>query len=120
MENKQKEVLEKIEKIKDMIYEDISEKTPLKFMKKEFGESWESLCKNLAYSNEYFKRIGENKLAVNNFNKRKRFFTLKNGCLDDEQKERTLKIIKIFIDKNRCRVTSKSFKTSWFFVSSYF
>ena len=80
-----------MEKLKDIIYEDLSENTPFKLMKNEFGESWRSSCKKVVNPKEHMKRIEDYTLPVNN-SKRRFFSTLENGYPDCEEAERTFKI----------------------------
>ena len=52
-----KEFRDKIECLKDVIHEVLSENTFLNITKIEFGENWRLSCKMLAYPYEIFKKL---------------------------------------------------------------
>ena len=62
-------------------------------MKKEFPDKWQYLNKKLAYPYEYFNNIDDYKKSVDNSKKEDFFSKLKNKCPDDEEIERTKKLL---------------------------
>ena len=68
----------------------------LKILKTGFPDKWNYLTKKLAYPNEFFKSIEDYQKPVDNL-KREHFFSeSQNKCPDDEEMERTKKIIERF------------------------
>ena len=65
-------------------------------LKKEFPDKWQYLNKKLAYPYEYFNSFDDYKKPVYNLKKEDFFSKLKNKCPDDEEIQRTKKIIEIF------------------------
>ena len=70
--------------MKDFLYEDSPENTPLIFMKTEFDKTWRVFCKKAVYPYEKFRKIQIYELTVNTFKKEDLFSTIKNGYPDDE------------------------------------
>ena len=70
-----------------------------KILKKEFPDKWQFLNKKLAYSYQYFNSIDDYQKPVDSFKKEDFFSKLKHKCPDDEEKERTEEIIKLFDSK---------------------
>ena len=66
----------------------------LKILKTGFPNKWKNLTKKLAYPYEYFNSIDDYRKPVDNLKKEYFFSKLKNRCPDDEEIERTKKIIK--------------------------
>ena len=77
----------------------------LKILKTGFPDKWKFLTKKLAYPYEYFNSIDDYQKPVDNLKKEDFFSKLKNKCPDDEEIERTKKIIERFNIKNREELT---------------
>ena len=71
----------------------------LKILKTGFLDKWKFSTKKLAYPYEYFCSIGDYQKPVNNLKKEDFFSKLKNKCPDDEEVERTKKLLKYLILK---------------------
>ena len=71
-----------------------------KILKKEFPDKWQYLNKQLAYPYQYFNSIDDFKKPVDNLKKKDFFSKLKNKCPEDDEIERTKKIITSFDNKN--------------------
>ena len=72
----------------------------LKLLKTEFHDKWKYSTKKLAYPYEFFNCIEDYQMPVNNIKKEDFFSNLKNKCPDDEEREGTEEIIKVFNFKN--------------------
>ena len=70
-----------------------------KLLKKEFPDKWKYLTKKLAYPYEFFNCIEDYQKPVNNLKKEDFFSKLNNKCPDDEEIERTKKLLKYLILK---------------------
>ena len=70
-----------------------------KFLKQEFPDKWQYLNKKLAFPNQYFNSIDDYQKPVDNLKREDIFRKLKNKCPDDEEIQRTKKIIKMFDTK---------------------
>ena len=68
----------------------------LKILKTGFPDKWKYLTKKLAYPYEFFNCIEDYQKPVDNLKKEDFFSNLKHKCPDDEEKERTKEIIKMF------------------------
>ena len=71
-----------------------------KILRKEFPDKWQYLNNKLAYPYQNFNCIDNYQKPVDNFKKEDFFSNLKNKCPDDEEIERTKKIIRLFDIKN--------------------
>ena len=69
-------------------------------MKKEFPVNWNRLNKKVAYPYEYFKSLEDYELPICTVTKEDYLSKLKNDYPDEEEIERTSKIIQIFKIKN--------------------
>ena len=70
-----------------------------KILKKEFPDNWKYLNKKLAYPNEFFKSIDDYKKPVNNLIKEDFFSKSKNDYPNDNEIERTKKLLNCSILK---------------------
>ena len=66
----------------------------LKILKTEFPDKWKYLTKKLAYPYEYFSSIEDYKKPVDNLKNKNFFSKIKTKCPDDNEIDRTRKIIK--------------------------
>ena len=71
-----------------------------KILKIEVPDKWQYLNKKLAYPYQYCNSIDDYQKPVDNLKKEDFFSKLKNKCPDDDEIERTKKIIKLFDIKN--------------------
>ena len=94
----------------DKLVENLDE-DDFKILKKKFPDKWQYLNKNLAYSYEYFNSIEDYQKPVDNLKKGDFFSKLKNDYRDDEEKERTKQIIKLFNIKSEKELTKLYFKS---------
>ena len=92
----------------------------LKILKKEFPDKWKYLTKKLAYPYEFFNCIEDYQKPVYNLKKEDFFSKLKNGYPDDEEIERTKKIIKIFDIKNGEELTEIYLKSDVLLLACVF
>ena len=92
----------------------------LKILKTGFPDKWKFLTKQLAYPYEYFRSIDDYQRPVNNLKKEDVFSKLKNKCPDDEEKERTNKVIKIFDIKNGEELTEIYLKSDVLLLACVF
>ena len=64
-----------------------------KILKKEFSDKWQYLNKKLANAYQYFNSINDYRKPVYNLNKEDFFSKLKNECPEDDEIERTKKLL---------------------------
>ena len=92
----------------------------LKILKTGFPDKWKKLTKELAYPYEFFNCIENYQKPVDNLKKEDFFSKLKNKCPDDEEKERTKEIIKIFDIKNGEELTKIYLKSDVLLLACVF
>ena len=92
----------------------------LKILKTGFPEKWNFLTKKLAYPYEFFNCIEDYQKPVDNLTKEDFFSKLKNKCPDDEEIERTNKIIKIFDNKKGEELTEIHLKSDVLLLACVF
>ena len=127
------EILEKYKTIKDLKrdypdkIENLEEallnymgQNDLKLLKTGFPDKWKYLTKKLAHPDEYFNSIDDYQKPVGNLKKEDFFSKLKNRRPDDEEKERTMDIIKRFNNKNGEELTEKYFKSDVLLLACMF
>ena len=76
--------------------------------------------KKLAYPYEYFKSLKDYDTPINNLSKEDYFSKLKNGYPDDEEIERTDKIIETFNIKNGKELTKLYLKSDVILLTDIF
>ena len=86
----------------------------------EFPNNWSLLNKALAYPYKYFKRVEDYTLPVNNSKKEDFFSTLKNGYLNDEERERIYKLIRTFTIKSGIELTQLYLKSDGILLVGFF
>ena len=91
-----------------------------KILKKEFPINWELLNKKLAYPYEYFKNLEDYSKDISTLTKQDYFSKLKNGYPDDEEIERTSKIIQTFNIKNGEELTQLYLKSDVILLADIF
>ena len=91
-----------------------------KILKKEFPDKWQFLNKKLAYPYEYFNSIDDYKKPVDNLEKEDFVSKLKNGYPDDEEIERTKKIIKLYNIKDGEELTKLYCKSDVILLTDVF
>ena len=84
-------------------------------LKKKFPDKWQYLNKKLAYPHQYFNSIDDYRKPVDNLRKEDFFSKLKNKCPDDDEIERSKKIIKLFDIKNGEELTKLYCKVMLFY-----
>ena len=82
-----------------------------KNLKKEFPDKWQYLNKKVAYPYEYFNSTDDYKKPVDNLRKEDIFSKLKNKCPDDEEIQRTKKIIEEIDNRNGEKLTKLYLKS---------
>ena len=92
----------------------------LKILKTGFPDKWKYLTKKLAYPYEYFDSIDDYQKPVDNLKKEHFFSKLKNKCLDDEEIERTMDIIRRFNIKNGEELTQIYLKSDVLLLACVF
>ena len=98
IKNLKKGYPDKIKTLEDAFF--YTGENDLKILKTGFPDKWDFLIKKLAYPYEYFNSIDDYQKPVDNLIKEDIFSKLKNGYPSDEEKERTMDIIKKFNVKN--------------------
>ena len=91
-----------------------------KLLKKEFPDKWQYLYKKLAYPYEYFNIIDDYKQPVNNLKKEDFFSKLKSDYPDDEEIQRTKKLIKLFNIKDGEELTKLHCKSDVILLTDVF
>ena len=91
-----------------------------KILKKKFPDKWQYLNKKLAYPYQYFNSIDEYKNPVNDLKKEDFFGKLKNDYPDDDEIERTRKIIKLFNIKDGEELTKLYCKSDVILLADVF
>ena len=97
-----------------------SNEDDFKILKKKSPDKWQYLNKKLAYPYEYFNSIEDYKKPVHNLKKEDFFIKLKNKSPDDEEKQRTKKIIEIFNNKNGEELTALYLKSDVILLADVF
>ena len=69
-------------------------------LKKEYPDNWQLLNKKLSYPYQYFNKIEDYSKDISTLTKKEYFNKYKKNHPDDEEIERTNKIIQTFINKN--------------------
>ena len=82
--------------------------------------NWQLLNKKLAYPYEYFKSLEDYDLPITNLTKEDYFSKLKNGYPDDEEIERTNKIIETFNIKTGKELTELYLKSDVILLADVF
>ena len=72
----------------------------LKILKTKFPDKWKYLTEKLAYPHEYLIIIDDYQKPVDNLKKEDFFSKLEHKCPSDKEIERTMDIIKRFINEN--------------------
>ena len=91
-----------------------------KILKKEFPDKYQYLNKKLAYPYQYFNSIDDYKKPVDNLKKEDFFSKLKNDYPDDDERERTKEIIKLFNIKDGEELTKLYCKSDVILLSDVF
>ena len=94
-----KDYPEEIKNLEETLFSYMGE-NDLKLLKPEFPDKWKNKTKEMAYRYKFFNCIKFYQKPVENIKKEDLFSKLKNKCPDDEEKERTKEIIKVFDIKN--------------------
>ena len=89
-------------------------------LKKEFPINWQLLNKKLAYPYEYFKNLEDYSKDISTLTKQDYFSKLKNDYPDDEEIERTNKIIQTFNIKNGEELTQLYLKSDVILLADVF
>ena len=92
----------------------------LKISKTGFPDEWKLLTKKLAYPYEYFNSINDYQKPVDSLKKEDFLSKLKNKCPDDEEIERTKKIIKKFNIKDGEELTEIYLKSDVLLLACVF
>ena len=92
----------------------------LKILKTGFPDKWKYLTKKLAYPYEYFNCIDDYQKPVDNLKKEDFFSKLKNKCPDDDERERTMDIIRRFNIKNGEELTEIYLKSDVLLLACVF
>ena len=91
-----------------------------KILKKEFPDKWHYLNKKLAYPYQYFNSINDYQKPVDNLKKEDFFSKLKNDYPEDDEIERTKKIIKLFKIKDGEELTKLYCKSDVILLADVF
>ena len=98
VKNLKKEYPEQIKKLEEALLDYIGE-NDLEVLDTEISHKWKYLTKKLAYPYEDFYSIGDYQKPVDKLKKEHFFSKLKNNHPSDKQIQRTMDIIKKFINK---------------------
>ena len=91
-----------------------------KILKTEFPNNWQLINKKLAYPYEYFKTLDDYSKDISILKKEHYFSKLKNDYPDDEEIERTNKIIQTFNIKNGKELTQLYLKSDVILLADIF
>ena len=105
--------------MKELEYE-IDKELGFKILKKEFPKNWELLNKKLAYPYEYFKTLDDYSKDISNLTKQDYFSKLKNDYPEDNEIERTNKIIQTYNITNGEQLTQLYLKTDVILLADVF
>ena len=114
-----KDYSDKIVELEEALIDYMGE-NDLKILKTVFPNKWKYLIKKLAYPYEYFSSLEDYKKPVDNLENKNFFIKLKNKCLDDEEIQRTMDIIKGFNIKNREELTEICLKSDVLLLACVF
>ena len=95
IKNLEKDYLKEIKELEEALLNYMGE-NDLKILKTGFPDKRKYLTKKLAYPYEFFNSIDDYQKPVDDLKKEDFFSKLKNKCLDDEEIQRTMDIIKRF------------------------
>ena len=93
-----KDFPDKTEKLKEALLNYMGENY-LKILKTEIPDKWKIFTKKLAYADEYFSSLDDYQKPVDKIKKEDFFSKFKNRCPDDEEIERTNKLLNCLIIK---------------------
>ena len=119
IEDLKKDYPDEIKNLEEALLDCIGANDP-KILKTGLPDKWKYLTRKLAYPYEYFNSIDDYQKPVDNLEKKDFFRKLKNKCPDDEELERTKKIIKIFDIKNGEELTQIYLKSDVLLLACVF